>query len=174
MALMGLGEERKALDKIAEDFREVEATVHGSREFKAVLMSPVVTPDRKLKLLTEIFGKRFDLVTMSFIALLVRKGRAEYLLATAEEFLAMLDVKRNLVRAKVSSATALTADEQKQLQAKLEALTGKNVSAGFTIDPALRGGFVARIGDRMVDASLLHQLEMLREQFKHGGAPVLN
>ena len=174
MALMDLGIERNALDKIAEDLREVETTIRGSQEFKVVLMNPVITPDRKLALLTEIFGKRFDTITMSFIALLVKKGRAEFLFATAEEFLDMLDAKNNVVRAQISSATTLNADEQGEIQKKLETLTGKIVQAGFTIDPSLRGGFVARIGDRMVDASLRHQLEMLREQFKKGGAAVLN
>jgi F-type H+-transporting ATPase subunit delta len=174
MALMGLAEEKQSLERIAEDLHELEATIQGSRELKVVLMNPVVTPDRKLSLLTELFGKRFDPMTISFIALLVRKGRAEFLLATAEEFLEMLDAKRNILRAKISSAVSLTEAEQMEMQAKLESLTGKRIRAEFTLDSALRGGFVARIGDQLIDASLSHQIEMLREQFKRGGSPILN
>jgi F-type H+-transporting ATPase subunit delta len=174
IALMDLGEELNALDRVAEDLRDIEQTVHDSRELKLVLMSPVVTPDQKLKLLIELFGKRFADLTMKFITLLVRKGRAEYLLATAQEFLQMLDVKRNILHARVASAVELTEQERQQLIAKLERMTGKQVRADFNTDTLLRGGFVARVGDEMIDASLKHQLDLLRIQFSQTGAPVLN
>ncbi|MFI5202513.1 MAG: ATP synthase F1 subunit delta [Candidatus Kapaibacterium sp.] len=173
-ALMDLGEGMNVLDKLAEDLRDIEETIHGSRELTVFLMSPVATPDQKLRILSEIFGKRSSELTMKFITLLVRKARSEYLYATAEEFLRLLDAKRNILRARVESATKLTETEQMQLMAKLERMTGKHIRADFTLDPSLRGGFVARMGDEMVDASLKHQLELLREQFLQGGAPILN
>ena len=173
-ALMDLGEERKTLDKISEDLYTIEATIRDSRELRVMLASPVVKPDQKLKVLIEIFGKQLYLETMSFISLLVRKGRAEYLFVTAEEFRRMLDAKRNILHAEITSAIDLTEDQRMTLQAKLENLTGKRIRPEFQTDATLRGGFTARIGDQMVDASLRSQLELLREQFKHGGAPVLN
>jgi len=171
---MGLGEELKVLDKLAEDLRDIEQTVQDSRELKVFLISPIATPDQKLRILNEIFGKRSSELTMKFITLLVRKGRSEYVHATAEEFLRILDAKRNILHAQVKSATALTDAEQMQLMAKLERMTGKRIRADFTLDPSLRGGFIARMGDEMVDASLKRQLELLREQFLQGGAPILN
>lgn len=174
LALMELAEERQLVDKLAEDLRDVEATIHSSRELKIFLSSPIATPDQKLKILSELFGKRSLEITMRFMSLLVRKGRAEYLHSTVEEFLSMLDVKRNILRANIESASKMTEEEQMQLMAKLERMTGKRIRAEFNINPALRGGFVARVGDEMVDASLKHQLELLREQFLQGGAPILN
>jgi|ERR1700733_10441613 len=174
LALMDLGEEMKVLDKIADDLRDIEVAIHASRELGMALSSPVVTPDRKLRIMREIFGNRTSEITMKFIELLVRKGRPEYILATAEEFLAMLDAKQNIVNAKVSSAIKLTEEEQTQLQAKLEKMTGKRIRPEFLLDPELRGGFIARIGDELVDASLRHQLMLLREEFKRGGSPILN
>jgi F-type H+-transporting ATPase subunit delta len=174
IALMDLGEELKQLDQIAEDLRDIEQTVRGSRELEVILISPVINPSQKLKLLTEIFGKRCNEMTMKFIALLVRKGRSEYLVATAQEFLRMLDVKNNIIHARIQSAVGLSEAEQQKLIAKLERMTGKQVRPEFNLDPTLRGGFVARIGDEMIDASLKHQLQLLREQFGQGGSPVLN
>ena len=173
-ALMELGEELKQLDKIAEDLRDIESTMHGSRELRLALLSPVVSQDQKQKIVTELFAKRFSNVTIKFMDLLIQKGRAEFLLATAEEFLEMLDAKRNIVHAEVRSAINLTEAEQMQIQAMLERMTSKRIKSEFMTDEELRGGFVARIGDQMIDASLKHQLEMLLEQFKTGGAPVLN
>lgn len=171
---MDLGVEMKALDRIAEDLRDIHGTVHGSRELSLLLMSPVINPGQKLNILVEIFGKRCSEITMKFITLLVRKGRSEYVAATAEEFLQMLDAKNNVLHARIESAVGLSEEEQRQLIAKLERMTGKQVRSEFKLDPTLRGGFVARIGDEMIDASLKHQLDILREQFLQGGSPVLN
>ncbi|HEY3874687.1 MAG TPA: ATP synthase F1 subunit delta [Candidatus Kapabacteria bacterium] len=173
LAIMELGQERNELDRIAEDLRDVQATIHGSRELLLLLISPVIAPDSKLKVLNELFGKRCGEVTMKAIALLIKKGRSEYLLGTAEEFLRMLDAKNGVLGAKIESAISLTPNEQKAIVTKLEAMTGKKLRPQFSTDPKLRGGFVARMGDEMIDASLRHQLEMLREQFAQG-APILN
>ena len=86
----------------------------------------------------------------------------------------MLDVKHNILHARIRSAVGLTEVERQQLIAKLERMTGKHVRAEFNADAALRGGFVARVGDDMIDASLKRQLERLREQFAQGGSPALN
>ena len=174
LALIGLADELKILDPVAEDMRSVEETLRGSRELRVLLSSPVVSHDRKLKILTEIFGKQLREQSLAFIALLVRKGRAEYLFSTAEEFLDMMDARRGIVHARIKSASMLSEEQQMQVQANLERMTGKRIRPIFTIDPALRGGFVARIGDELVDASLSHQLELLREQFQRGGSPILN
>ena len=172
-ALMGLAEERNAQDKIAEDFHAFMDTLHGSHELKAVLISPVISPERKLHVLQELFAKQCDQITMGFMSLIVLKGRAEFLIATAEEYLAMLDARRNIERATVSSASPLTAADQSELERKLAAITGKTIVATYDVKPELRGGFVARIGDRLIDASLAHQLDVLREQFRQGGAQAI-
>jgi F-type H+-transporting ATPase subunit delta len=174
IALMDLAEELKVLDPVAEDLRDIEQTIYGSRELELMLLSPVITPEQKLKILTEVFGKSCSEMTMKFITLLVRKGRSEYLVATAQEFLQMLDAKNNIVHARIESAVKLSEEEERQLIAKLEGMTGKHIRSEFSLDPKLRGGFVARMGDEMVDASLKRQLELLREQFSQGGSPVLN
>src|SRR5579885_2882891 len=94
LALIGLADERKVLDKVAEDMHSIYDVLHDSRELRVVLRSPVVVIDKKLHILTEIFSKRLTPETMAFMTLLVKKGRSEYLLMTAEEFLAMLDERR--------------------------------------------------------------------------------
>jgi len=174
LALLGLAEELSIVDQLAEDMRAVESTLRESKDLRVLLSSPVVSPERKLKILTEIFAKQVGSQSMGFISLLVRKGRSEYLFATADEFLNMLDAERGIVNARIKSASNLSEEQQKLVQAKLEQMTGKQVRPFFTIDPSLQGGFIARIGDELVDGSLSHQLELLREQFQRGGSPILN
>jgi len=173
-ALMDLGEQLNTLDQIAEDMQTVEESISGSRELRAFLESPVVRAAPRLKVLHELFEKRLHREVMLFIDLIVKKDRSAILAATAEEFRKLLDKKRNVVHAQVRSAVSLDKSEEQIIHAKLESMTGKIVLASFTVDPTVKGGFVARIGDTLIDASLQHQLEILREQFKHGGSAVLN
>lgn len=173
-AIMDLGEELKSLDRISSDMASIEETIHNSKPLRAMLASPVVRPEQQLKVLNEVFGKQLSAELMSFMGLLVKKGRGGLLLGTAEEFRRMLDVKRNITTATITSAQALSEDQSMIIQAKLENMTGKRIRATFNLDPALKGGFVARIGDTLIDASLKHQLEVLHEQFKTGGAAILN
>jgi F-type H+-transporting ATPase subunit delta len=173
-ALMDLAEETKSLDRLAVDMASIEETIHSSKPLRAMLASPIVRGEQQIAVLNEIFGKQVGAELMSFMRLLVKKGRAGLLLGTAEEFRKMLDVRRNITSATITSATPLSEDQSMIIQAKLENMTGKRIRAMFTTDPALRGGFIARIGDTLIDASLKHQLELLHEQFKTGGAPILN
>jgi F-type H+-transporting ATPase subunit delta len=171
---MDIGEEQKTLDRISLDMSAIEETIHNSKPLRAMLASPVVKHEQKLAVLNEVFSKQVSPEVISFMALLVKKGRAGLLAGTAEEFRKMLDVRRNITSATVTSAKPLSEDQSMIIQAKLETITGKRVRPTFTIDPLLKGGFVARIGDTLIDASLKHQLEVLHEQFKTGGSPILN
>ena len=70
----------------------------------------------------------------------------------------------------VTTAVELTAQQQKVLQTELEQRTGKSVRLRIVTDASIRGGLVVRIGDTVLDASLTHQLERLRERFVRGAA----
>ncbi|MDP4237445.1 MAG: F0F1 ATP synthase subunit delta, partial [Bacteroidota bacterium] len=66
------------------------------------------------------------------------------------------------------SARTLEEGAKPEIVQKLEKLSSKSVRASYEVDPTLRGGFVAKVGDTLIDASLQHQLENLREEFKRG------
>jgi F-type H+-transporting ATPase subunit delta len=172
-ALMDIGTDANMLDRIAKDMLLIEETINGSHELRSVIASHAVRPYQKRKVLEAIFSKHIAKEVSAFIELLVSKGRGEMLIGAAEEFRRLLDLKMNIVVATVTSAVALSENEQSIIHQKLEQITGKKVRTIFSIDPKLRGGFIARIGDTLIDASLKHQLDLLRQQFKTGGA-VLN
>jgi F-type H+-transporting ATPase subunit delta len=173
LALLDIGE-KTGVSRFSADFDAIAQTLHDSRELRALLNSPVVKPEAKLRVLTEIFSKQVSADTMAFVTLLVHKKREGLLADIITEFKQLLETQQGMLRANVKSAVNLNDAERQAIIAKLEGLAGKKLTTDFTVDPSIRGGFVARIGDTLIDASLQHQLEMLREQFKRGGAAVLN
>jgi len=167
-ALMDIGKEKNSVAEIASDMKVVFDALHDVHELKAMLHTPVIRPDVKRKVVHEVFQKHVSKDVMRFMDLLLKKGRGNVLDLTAAQFLRLLDEDTNTVSAVVTSARTLDESAKQQIVAKLEKMTTKKVRASYGIDPALRGGFVAKVGDTLIDASLQHQLENLREEFKAG------
>src|SRR5689334_13596380 len=91
-ALMDVAKEKNSVAQVAADMKVVGDTLHESHELKAMLVSPVIRPDMKRKVIHELFQKHLSSDVMQFMDLLLKKGRGDVLGVTAEEFLRLLDV----------------------------------------------------------------------------------
>lgn len=169
-ALMMAAEERRTLDATAADLATIDGVIRGSREFRTFLGSPVVSIPRKKSVIQELFGRTVGRETLAFVDLLITKQREALLGEIIEQFSILRDVQMGIANVDVTSAVALTAQQQKALQKELEQRTGKSVRLRVVTDAAIRGGLVVRIGDTVLDASLTRQLERLRERFARGAA----
>ena len=69
-----------------------------------------------------------------------------------------------VVRARVTSAAPLPADQAQQIEKRLAALTGRKVVMTVATDRALIGGVVTQIGSTVYDGSIKRQLEKLEER----------
>jgi F-type H+-transporting ATPase subunit delta len=166
---MSAVEETGALEETATDLQIIGNTVKGSREFRAFLASPVISMVRKRKVMRELFAERVRKPAMAIIELLVTKQREALLGDIVDQFMALRDEKQGIVEVHVTSAVTLTPAQEQALSAELERYTRKAVRSRMHVDPAIRGGLVIRVGDTMLDGSVTHQLEVLRERFTHGG-----
>jgi F-type H+-transporting ATPase subunit delta len=169
-ALMDLANERNLVEQFSKDVDEISQVLDSSKDLRAMMHNPVIRPHVKHNVLQQIFASHLSKEMLNFLNLLVHKGRGEMLHSTIVEFRKLVDTKQNVVRAKVTSAVELSEDQRKAIQDRLASLTGQKVVSSYFLDPSLKGGFVARIGDTQIDASLKHQLEILREQFRSGSA----
>lgn len=169
-ALMSASEERRTLETTAADLTKIAVVIQGSRELRTFLASPVVSIPRKKSILHELFGTTVSADTLAFLDMLVTKQREDELAGIIEQFHALHDVKMGIANVDVTAAVELSAQQQKALQKELEQRTGKSVRLRVGVDTSIRGGLVVRIGDTVLDASLSHQLERLRERFARGAA----
>ena len=58
----------------------------------------------------------------------------------------------------------LSADDIAKLEQALSSATKKNVEVKVVIDPEVLGGIVTRMGDLVIDGTVRHRLDQLREQ----------
>ena len=67
------------------------------------------------------------------------------------------------ISAEVTSALPLTPEEKETIRKEILSNTGSQVIVSFRIDPAILGGLIMRLGDKVVDASVVGQIENLRQ-----------
>ncbi|SDE43681.1 ATP synthase F1 subcomplex delta subunit [Mucilaginibacter pineti] len=164
-SLIDLAQEQDNVDVIKADMDLFIHTLKANPELKAVLSNPIIAHSKKTKILDAVFLGKVNKVTISFFKLMVDKGRGEVLYTTAYEYVNLYNIKRHITKARVTSATALSAANKQTLIAELQTSIGGTVVLEDKIDPSLIGGFVLTVGDRQVDTSISASLKKLKKEF---------
>ena len=128
-----------------------------------VLLNPAVPVPRKRAAVADILAQAtFTPIVTKLIALLADRDRLVLVPDLLAAYRDRLLDHRGVVRAEVTTATALDAGRTEAIQKGLAALTGRTVLLATKIDPSIIGGLVARIGSTVYDASVTRQLEKMK------------
>jgi len=131
------------------------------------LASPVVLPAEKKKALEQALGGRVLRGVLFFLDLLLRKKRMHEFRVVVAEFEALVEQAQGIHRAHVVSATPLDNAERERLHRALERLIAGTIKLETEVDPALLGGALVRIGDRVFDRSARTLLRAMAERLEH-------
>lgn len=149
------------LDALARGLDDLAATLEGSSDLAKTLASPAIPRARRAGLAAALAERIApDSRLARFAAVMVERERAGRLPQTAAAFRAALDAHRGVVEAEVASARPLDETGRANLRA---ALPGARFR--FREDPALLGGLVVRIGNRIHDASLSRELTRFADKY---------
>lgn len=160
--------EKKNIDRAAEDMLVVFNAIESSSLLRRFLENPVVKLEQKKAVLREIFEKHVSSDTLKFIEFIVDKNRENALKDIAEKFLELKDEYSGVARVEIKSAFELNGDQKKMIEQRFESLLNKKIVASYFVDEKVIGGFVAKVKDTVYDASIAHQLELLRQQLLKG------
>lgn len=133
------------------------------------LKSPVVETREKKAVVDELL-KRLDAdrTMRNFCHLLADKNRLGELGGIARCYSEMLDAANGILRGKVITAVRLSPQKQEALKEQLRKKIGADIELVFDVDPAILGGMVLAVGDKVLDSSLRAQLGILRETLIRG------
>jgi F-type H+-transporting ATPase subunit delta len=155
------GNYRQVLGEL-EDFG---AAYQESVEFREVCDTPGVSMGQKLSVLEALAAKMGSShVTLNFLRVLMSHYRMPLLDEAIQSFRSVVHARMGIVRVKISSASRLSAEEQKLLQSRFNELTQKQSELEFHLDEGLIGGLVAQIGSTVFDGSVRGSLDRLRGQ----------
>jgi F-type H+-transporting ATPase subunit delta len=166
-ALFDLADERRILDEVASDLRQVRAMVQASPDLARLIRSPILSRDEQSKGI-EALAEAAGLSTLvrDFLAVVARNRRLFAVPAMVEAFLTELAARRGEVTAEVTAAQPLSEAQLAALNEQLRRSVGSRVSIDVQVDPGLIGGLVVKLGSRMVDGSIRSKLQRLQLAMK--------
>jgi len=126
--------------------------------------SPIIPVEKKEELLKKVLEKvEVSPELQKVLILMAQKNRLGLLKEFAEEFEKFAYERLGLVKAEITSATELDEEVLNRIKAKIEELFGKKAEITVKLDPSIIGGFIVRVADKVLDASIKTQLENLKK-----------
>ena len=165
--------QKNLLEIVSNDIDFVSTVLKQNPNLNRMLENPVVKPEIKSKILEEIFKGKINAETMEFMLFVIKKKREEILSSILEKFKELRDIKLGYVNVNVSVASEFSDSQKGELQNKLESMLEKKVRMSYRIDNKLIGGFIVQAGDTVYNASIKHQLDLLRKHFVEA-SPITN
>jgi F-type H+-transporting ATPase subunit delta len=161
-ALLELARLDDAVELYAEQFGQIVHLYETQEEFRLFLNTPRVEPADKKQVLRDVFAGKIPDRLLRFLLIVLDKRRQRVLPEIATEFAIL--VNEHLGRLQVEVTTAAEPDDELRagIKKRLDVLFGKEVLPRFRTDPRVIGGLVVRVGDRIMDGSIRHRLQMLR------------
>ena len=162
-SLFEVAKEQKVLAAVQADMDAVGKLCDASLELRHFLKTPIIRPEKKAKILQQLFAKSLHTTSIQLIHLLARKGRAAYLQGLATAFIARYQSYKGQVPAQLLTAQPVTLQEEHRFTNYISRLTQKEALLSTKILPKLLGGFIIRVGDLQIDKSVAAQLRNLRK-----------
>ncbi len=161
-SLLELAIEQQKIDAVLGDMNFLREA-NENHDFQLLLSSPIVKADKKIAIFKELFGQ-FEELTSSFVNLITKNGREDLLPQIAEAYEAMVKEYRGITPVTLISASPLSDDVRRKILDKV----GKSVEGELEVkemtDPSLIGGFIVKMGDKQIDASVLSQMNNLKQR----------
>jgi F-type H+-transporting ATPase subunit delta len=164
-ALFSIGVDRGNFEQLGNELEDVAALWTGSAELRDALANPVFKASEKRAVLQSLLPRVAPTPDVQkFVLLLLERRRLVAVPHIARAYRQMADEHTGRVRAHVTSAQPLGPAELERVRQSLARRTGKQVILEASVDAALIGGIVARVGDLVLDGSVRTQLGTLRDK----------
>jgi len=166
-AIFELALERNEFESWQEGLKKI-VDLTADQKLMALLENPSLTFAAKKSLLQEHLGETNPLV-LNLALLLVSKGLLRRAPDISRIYGEMLDAHQGVERARVITALPLDNQEKEAISNRLARIAGRKVAVDSQVEPSIIGGFVARIGDTLIDGSIHQKLETLKRNLVEVG-----
>lgn len=166
-AAFELALEKDELEVWQEGLKKI-ADLATDQELMTLLQDPRVPFDAKKSTLQKGLGEIHPLV-FNLAILLVSKGILSRSGDILQQYNSLLDAHRGVERARVTTALPLGIEEKEVVSRRLGEIVDRKVVIDGQLDPSIIGGFIAQIGDTLIDGSIRQKLETLKKNLVEAG-----
>lgn len=157
--------EQGVMEQAYADMKTILEVCKANPDFVIFLKSPVIKTDKKEEVLKQVFSGKLNKVTDAYIQLINSKKREMYLPEIAAEFINQYKENKKILTAVITTASGLDDIIRAQISQIVKGSGNNEVVLEEKINKDIIGGFIIRVGDKQMDASILRKLNNLRRNF---------
>ncbi|SDL99438.1 ATP synthase F1 subunit delta [Chryseobacterium taihuense] len=151
---------------VFSDMKDVVKLMNESADLNKFFLTPYIDSKKKVEVAKEIF-KGLSQSTQNLITLVIKQGRESHLKNIAQQFINKVEDINGVQRVTLTAATELS---QSNIEQILRSTNLVNTSANFDLNvivkPEILGGYILRVGDQQVDASVKSKLNKIKKDFQ--------
>ncbi|MCD4656255.1 MAG: ATP synthase F1 subunit delta [Planctomycetes bacterium] len=165
-ALFELAKTDGKIGECYDNLDELHKIYRNEKEFRDFFTSPTIDRDQKIMIVSEIFDGSVETLVLNLLCILIRKHRETALNNIYEAYMKYRDEDVNRVYAKVITAKKMKDEVLDRLKSELTEKLQKNVFIEEKLNEKIIGGMIVRIGDNVINSSIINKLRNLRQNFK--------
>jgi F-type H+-transporting ATPase subunit delta len=150
-------------DEVEDELFRFARIVEGNDDLRMTISNPGLPIDQRAAIVDELLENRSLQTTRAIAAFIVGAGRGHDLPAIVARFVELAAQRREHEVAEVRSSVALDDAQVQRIATALSRATKKNIEVRVVVDPTVMGGLVATIGDTVIDGTVRHRLDQLKE-----------
>jgi F-type H+-transporting ATPase subunit delta len=162
-ALFQLALEKKILDQVNQDMILI-SEVCKVPEAKEFLHSPIIIPSKKEAILHKMFGANVENITLSLLDLVVKNGRERFIPAIARVFIHETKKYKGVTETSLTTAVKVDDKVKKEITDLISGVFRTKVELEENIDSGIIGGFILRVDDNYIDASIKNKLRKIKKE----------
>jgi F-type H+-transporting ATPase subunit delta len=164
-SFLDLTTEQGVLEQAYADMKFISEVCKSNHEFVVFLKSPIIKTDKKQAVMKEVFSGKLNKVTDAYVNLITEKKREMYLAEIADEFVNQYKKKKQILTAVVTTASGIDDSIRKEIMKIVKGVSNSEVVLEEKINKDIIGGFIIRVGDKQVDASIARRINNLKQTF---------
>ncbi|QCX52594.1 ATP synthase F1 subunit delta [Elizabethkingia sp. JS20170427COW] len=164
--LLDFSQETGNTDLVFGEMKVLVKTIEQSKDLNALFNSPFIDSNKKVEITQQIFTN-FSKASKNFIALVVKQGREAQLAAIASAYIESVEALHGVQRISLTSAVALSEANIDQILKSTNLVDhSKTFDIQVKINPEILGGYILRVGDQQIDASVRTKLSNIKKEFE--------
>lgn len=167
-ALFDLALEGNVVEGVYRDMKNI-GLLCAMEEVKAVISNPVIPVQKRKDAIIALAGDKAEKLTVNFITLMFSNGRGDYLAAAARNFTDLTRRHRGIRQVTLTTAVPVSGELKEEMAALIAGKDAGTIEFNELIDKSVIGGFILRVDDSYIDASVRNRLNKFRKEFSLAG-----
>lgn len=164
-ALFNSAIEKNLLDNVYNDMIFVSELCK-LPEMKEVLLSPIIVPSKKKDILQKVTENNIQKISLSLLEMVVQNGREKNLPAIAREFIRETKEYKGITESVLTTAVKIDDKIKRQIADFVAGIFKTKVEITEVVDKEIIGGFILKIEDSYIDASIRNKLRKIEKELK--------